>query len=622
MKKLRTTLRPMHIVLMFVLCVLGTSAQSLHLSAPGEVYQGKTFTVTYKFVNAPVAMGRANAPKIANCTLLYGPAQTTLNSYSSTSGSISAVEYTYTYRAEKAGRTRIPAANFTYNGVNLNAKEKTLNVLPDNKASEPSQSNANQGSQHSPQQAATNPFSANDFMVRVTFSKTNVYKGQGVIADIKLYTRHDVISFVPTVMPVYEGFLAEELQVPNAIGQETINGQQYTSVILKRTLLYPQESGKLTVNAGRYEVTLRAIEWVSYGYFSTPQEVTKKIVTESREASLNVKPLPDGAPASFGGAVGKFTLTAGMQTQQLRTNEPATYKVTISGAGNLTHLSAPVIKFPESFDTGYTPQTKTDAEFNGATMSGDFTAEYSMVPGVVGEQDMEAWNWSYFDPEDGRYHTINEPAQTFNVLKGVAGATPAAQTNATTITDILYNHPTDGKELTRNHVPLVHKPIYWLAYLLVTVVFLAGVLMMRKRATSNSAQESTRLRKAKNKAVRRLAKARAAITAGAVSKVYDELAIALWGFVREKFKLQGSELTRSNLEQIMSENNVDATLISECINVLDKCEMARFMPDESGVSAAAVYEESYRLILALSSLKLNETVKNQRDVSKNSYYEQ
>ena len=90
-----------------------------------------------------------------------------------------------------------------------------------------------------------------------------------MVATIKVYTKHDISSFMPTTQPAFEGFLCEELPVSLETSMEHYNGQNYHTAVLKRLLLYPQKAGKLSVNSGKYDVTIVQYETVNMGFFRT-----------------------------------------------------------------------------------------------------------------------------------------------------------------------------------------------------------------------------------------------------------------------------------------------------------------------------------------------------------------
>ena len=64
-------------------------------------------------------------------------------------------------------------------------------------------------------------------------------------------------------------------------------------------------------------------------------KILKKI--QSKNITVNVKDLPQGAPENFNGAVGQFEIKSSVNKTTADANEAINYKLTLSGNGNI-HL--------------------------------------------------------------------------------------------------------------------------------------------------------------------------------------------------------------------------------------------------------------------------------------------
>ena len=112
---------------------LAASAQdaTFELLKPRNVVEGRNFNITYRLVNAE---GNApEAPELAGCTLLYGPAVSTMASTQIVNGrlsSSSSVDYTFTYRADQAGHVEIPAAAIRTDNGTLRSQGASFEILP------------------------------------------------------------------------------------------------------------------------------------------------------------------------------------------------------------------------------------------------------------------------------------------------------------------------------------------------------------------------------------------------------------------------------------------------------------------------------------------------------------
>ena len=123
------------------------------------------------------------------------------------------------------------------------------------------------------------------------------------------------------------------------------------NIILKRLLLYPQRPGKLSVNSGKYDVTVVQYETVNMGFFRTQRPIERQVTTSSNAAALQVNALPEPKPAGFSGAVGSFSVETKLEPELLRTNEAAVYSyivkvVVISSSCRNRRYSSPRVSMP------------------------------------------------------------------------------------------------------------------------------------------------------------------------------------------------------------------------------------------------------------------------------------
>ncbi len=241
-----------------------------------------------------------------------------------------------------------------------------------------------------------------------------------------------------TTQPAFEGFLTEELPVNFESQMEHFNGQNYQTAVLKRLLLYPQRPGKLSVNSGKYDVTVVQYETVNMGFFRTQRPIERQVTTSSNAAALQVNALPEPKPAGFSGAVGSFSVETKLEPELLRTNEAAVYSYIVKGRGNIKFLSEPTIQFPSGIDA-YTPKTDIQAQVVGGTnMSGTFRTDITFVPQEVGNFTIEGVPFVYFDLDSKSYKTIDVADTPIKVLRGLSSA-PAPSRILLTILSMIFS---------------------------------------------------------------------------------------------------------------------------------------------------------------------------------------
>lgn len=569
---------------------------------PRNVIQGRNFSLTFRLSD-----GEANppsAPNLNGCTLLYGPATSTMQSTQIINGRMSStrsIDFTFTYRADTPGKVTVPELTISCEGKQLSSRPASFEILP---ADEPVQTPGAQQAPSAPSAPSGN-VSASDLLVRVSFSKTSVYEQEPVVATIKVYTKHDISSFLPTVQPAFEGFLSEELPVAMESSIEHYNGQNYHTAVLKRLLLYPQKAGKLSVNSGTYDVTIVMYETVNMGFFRTQRPVERAITTTSNAASIEVKALPEPRPAGFSGAVGQFTVSTSLEPELMRTNEASVYKYDIKGTGNIKFLSEPVVQFPAGIDT-YTPKSSIDAKVigGGSNMSGSYATEFTIVPQEVGNFTIEGVPFVYFDPAKKDYVTVDVPDMPIKVLRGNnAPVAPVQSHMEETIDDILHIHPTKANSQYKVVNYAVESTLYWAAYGIAALILVGLVLLYRRQIRLNADVAGRKLAKAGKVATKRLKEAHSYMKEHKSDAFYASLAKALWGYISDKLGISASQLTRDNVAGKLSEYGLGNDEITNVLNVLDECEMARFTPSHSEQEMALLYNNASDAIKSIEDAK-------------------
>lgn len=595
-------MKRLHTILLLLVLALNAIAANFTTIPPTRVVEGEKFTVTFRLDNGEGSDLRVS--QINGCTLVYGPSTSTSHSYQVVNGkaqSSSRMEYHYTYRADKAGTFTIPEASIVVDGKKLTTKPVKFTVQSRAQADRP----ANQRPvdiYDVDTQSSDRPVANNDVFIRIILSRTKVYEQEAIECVIKLYTKYSISQFIATKQPSFDGFLIQEVDVrPELNIQESYNGQTYGTAVLKKCIIFPQKSGKLTINSGNYDLNVVQYENISLGgVMSIQQPRERKIKVSSNSASVDVMALPEPKPAGFNGAVGRFNINSQLVGNSFRTNDPATLIYTITGQGNIKYLKEPVIDFPSEFEQ-YTPQANFDTSVHGQTVAGSVKIEYTFIPQAVGDFTIGSDKFVYFDPEKRDYVTLTTPSYDIKVAQGVAAAVSKDQKKIEAKnTDILHIRPVTGQSF--NHTLVVRSFIYWLLYILVIGV-LAGVLIIyRRQIRLNADVKGRRLAKAGKVARQRLSKARKFMSENNADAFYEEILRALNGYLGDKFALGASQLSRENIAEAVARAGGDETVINALDDVLQRCQMARYTPDSSS-KVSEVYGEVTNVINTLESLK-------------------
>lgn len=593
-------------ILAVITSVTAFCQTSFKVISPGNVIAGRNFSLTFRLSN-----GQSNAPRppeLQGCDLLYGPSVSTMSSSQYINGQMSSstsVDYTYMYRATTPGKVTVPEVTVNSGGKNYTSHSVTFEILPPDKP----QQQQGQSQLTSPQVSAVDPsthrpgqVSPNDLFVRVSFSKAHALEQEAVMATIKVYTKYSITSFLVTQQPLFDGFLSEELPVDLEVNLENYNGQNYNTAVLKRLLLYPQKSGKLTVNSGKYDITIQQFELVNMGFFTTQRPIERQVTTESNMATIDVTPLPEPKPAGFDGAVGRFTVSTDLQPELLRTNEAAVYTYTIKGTGNIRYLKQPDIKFPASIDR-YTPKTDIDAKIVGANTTGTYKVDYTIVPQEAGKLEIPGTPFVYYDIDRKEYVTLETRSYDLNVAKGSSTSSVVEQREIDkSMNDILHIKPsTDKRHKEISYI--FHNGFYWLTFVL-AIAILVGIAVIYRRQIKFNADVKGRKHARANRVVsKRLKTARSFMNAHENDKFYAELAKAMWGYISDKLSIAPSQLLRDNIASQLENYGASAQTTEELLSVLDECEMARFTPHHSDQEVAKLYDEAVAAIKNLEDVK-------------------
>lgn len=604
-------------LLMIFALMLGTVIQtvaqtSFQVVPPRNVIAGNVFYVTYRLTNGDGSS--LNAPAISGCKQLSPrPGVSTMQSVQIINGnqtSSTTEDYTFTYRAEKEGTYTIPSASIVVDGKTYRTKEAQFKILPPD-SSQPS--GGNRGSAFGgprvddiDSQDSQTKISKDDIFVRVILNKSHAYEGEAIECTLKLYTKFERInSFMMTSPPTFDGFLIEELNTQAALNDvEHYNGQNYITAVLKKCIIYPQKSGKLTINSGKYDLSVVQLERVSNGFFISARPIEKEVHLQPFTQSVNITELPAGAPASFTGAVGQFKFESRLSNDKPRTGEAVSLRYIITGTGNIKFLKEPKPSIPNEFEQ-YTPKTEENTRVAGNNMTGTVTADYTIVPQSVGEFKIPAQDFTYFDPSRKEYVTVSAPGYTLNVAKG-SGTTMSQEQRDIEAknTDILHIKMGD-KGLSQSHRPVVRFWWYWAIFGCLLAIMIASFWFYRRQMKLDADVAGRRNSRANKVARKRLKAAEDFMKAHHSEEFYEETLKAIWGYLSDKLNMPASQLTRQNIVDTLTAHGVSVDVTDKIIHLLDECEMARYTPDSSSDSSVeAIYNEATDTINAMEKARL------------------
>lgn len=569
-------------------------------SAPDAVAVGDQFRLSYTVNTQKVKNFRA--PSIKGFDVLMGPSR----SYSMQSingNTTETLTFTYILLAQKEGEYTIPGATITANGDQMLSNSVKIKVLPADKANSSQSGNAQSTSRSS---SSGTSISNNDLFITATASKTTAYEQEAILLTYKIYTVVDLRGFDNVKLPDFKGFHSQEVELPNdrRWGLEHYKGRNYHSTIYRQFVLFPQQSGKLTIDAARFDASIEKMDAIDdpfEAFFNGGAgsiQIKKTLMTP--KLTIDVKPLPAGKPADFSGGVGEFNISSSINSTRVKTNDAITVKVVISGTGNLKLVGEPEVKFPEDFEV-YDPKVDSKFRLANAGLSGNKVIEYLAIPRNAGTYKIPAIKFSYFDIKSRSYKTLTTEEYTVQVEKGAGNASQTIA-NFTNKEDLKVLNE-DIRFIKQNDVKLSPKGEYffgsmgyWLFYIIPGLIFIACFLIYRKQIAANANVAKVRTKKANKVAVKRMKQAGKLLAANEKDAFYDEVLKALWGYISDKLSIPVSQLSKDNIEEELRKYGVAEDLIKEFLNALNSCEFARFAPGDANQAMDKVYTDSLEVI--------------------------
>jgi hypothetical protein len=606
-------------ILIFILLIGGLS-QSLYAAdvvrftgdAPRQVIMGQYFNLVY---SSNVEVEDLRIAELSEFfEILYGPSTSVSSSTTIVNGkyeSNTSYGFTYVLRPKKTGTFTIPAATASVKDAKYKSNVLTIKVLPADQQSGGGQSSSNSGassssnSQSSAPVASSASVSNDQIFIRAIPSKTSVREQEGLLVTYKIYTRVDIAGMQNPKFPEFKGFMAQEIEIPEnrQWNIENYNGANYQTTILKQTVLYPRETGNLTINKGSFDLVIRVknkntrARSIFDDFFDTYSEVKKTIYCNS--LNINVRPLPTGKPADFCGISGNLKMTSSISSKQVKANEAVTIRLKISGSGNLKMIPTPELTFPADFET-YDPKVDNAFKTTTSGVSGTKSIEYLVIPRFPGTFEIPATTFSYFDLATQSYKTLSSEPYAIQVAKGdgtmsnVSGNFANQEQLRLVGSDIRYLKKDIG---IQKQIKLIFgTTLFWLAYLLPLLLFGILLLINRKKLRDNADIARVRNRKANQVAVKRLKQASIYLKEGKKEPFYDEVLKTLWGYTSDKLSIPLSRLNKETIENQLTESKVGEDIRREYMEILDSCEFARFAPGDASEAMDKLYEQTMDVI--------------------------
>lgn len=531
-------------------------------------------------------------PNFEGFRVIAGPSQQISQSWINGRSSFEKI-YSYFLLPLQKGNLVIRQAVIEFNGQLYKTAPVRVTVT------NPVQQQADPNDPSAPQISADN----NIYLV-ADISKTNPYINEPITVVYKLYFSYNIgiSNWRELDKPKYNDFWSQNIDIKQLVAEEGMfKGQRYRFVTLRKTVLYPQKSGKLRIEplALDIDVQLPTNRRDMFGRVLIT-EGNKRVSAGTK--TINVKALPEaGKPEGFTGAVGNFDFKVTPTKTNLKNGESLDLVVSVSGKGNLKLFDLPKPVAPNALEM-YDAVHKEGVNTGLSGMTGKISDTYTIVPQYKGKYPIKPMQFSYFDLSSGTYKTISSNEILINVLDGPAVTNAVASNTGANKNKIEKSEQFKFIKLKTKLEPLQRQDFFgslWY-YVLLFLPFIAlpiVVLLRRRKEALAGDVTGNRIRLNNRLAKKYLSEAKKQINNK--EPFYVALEKAMHNFLKAKLHIETSEMSKDNIQELLLSRNANPEVVADFIALTENCELARYAP----ASSTSIQNDFDKAVLIISELE-------------------
>jgi hypothetical protein len=531
------------------------------------VMPGEQVNVTVTIYNS---QGNVEMPQLNGMTFLFGPSvsQSTTNVNGKRSSSIA---YSYAFRADKEGTVNIPAITVRTSAGAMRTKPIDLKVTRSSSG----------GSGRSV---------GGDFAVTIEPSKRKLYLGEALVLEYKIYQVYGNFRASDYTFPDIPGFWPERVENHQAVWESVlVNGQRYQVATIKVDVLYPQKTGKHTLEGFTMSGTV--------GSFFNQRRVS----AESKPVTIDVLPLPASKPDNFIGTFSAMEVEVQPSTTHAKSNEAINLSITYSGRGNLRLIPEPKINWPPDIEV-YDPEVKDRITVTPSGMTGKRTFEYLIIPRNAGNYTITIPSTHWFSPKSAEYKSKKPETLLLEIERGEGTADLNYAFNSKSDVQVLNKDirfiRSQPGILVPNTTFFFRSMGYYLFAAMPLLLFLTAALFRKKQLNEAANVEQSRKRKAGRYAKKWLQEAERSMADAA--RFYEALSRGLEQFASDKFGIDRSALNTATLKATIREQAGEEQA-DAYVKVYEECAMGRYAPS-AAMAPKALLNEARNVIKSLEDL--------------------
>jgi len=422
-------------------------------------------------------------------------------------------------------------------------------------------------------------------------SSQRVYLHEPLTLTLRLEVRGIRVSDLQYPSVTADGFSVRGFGEPAQRRERRAGG--IVDVVEFTTEIVPVRSGRVPVGPTTMQMNVVMNDRGDPFFGSMFARRRPRTVT-AEPIEVEVLPIPTaGRPASFSGAVGRFSLDVTAQPAAVAAGDPVTLGVTVRGSGSLAQAAPPSVPATDGLKL-YPPTESQGTDAGQGVVTRRF--EQVVIPERPGVVTIPAIEFAYFDPAAERFVTERGP----EVVVTVSPRTTAAP-------DVVVGAPAPRVEPKREELgrdivfikddPGTLRPIgteahhtfwFWLLQL-VPLALLAGVVTWdRRRERLGGDPRLARFAGAGAAAKRAIA---AASDPDAVARAYVE-------YLAAKLDLAPGAVTPDVVRSRLASAGVGEVIVADAADLLAASEHDRYRPAATA-DAAPLRERAARIVAAL-----------------------
>ena len=359
-------------------------------------------------------------------------------------------------------------------------------------------------------------------------------------------------------------------------------GENYRYVVLKKTVLYPQKSGKLTLEPLTLDVSVEVPSSRRDIFGRRVMNTANRTVTAGKR-TINARPLPEqGRPDNFSGAVGEFDFEASVSRSSLIATEAFRLSIEVKGTGNLKLFELPKPNLPAALEI-YEPERSENIDTSISGMRGSTADNYTIVPNEEGQYPIPSVAFSYFDLASESYKTLLSNQIVISVKPDPSKSAVLGPVSAKEKGAVVYSNMGQFSPFkTKTSLELINRPpfygghLFW-ALLLGPLVFIP-LLIVYTKIKGKRALDITGNKIRKNNKLARKYLSEAKRSMGKKELFYIALERALHNYLKAKLKIETSEFSKDKINLLLIEKAVVGDDACGFLGLLEACELARYTP--------------------------------------------